>query len=113
MIEIDLLNQDKNQTAVFGANQFTDRTEAEKNEVRGTFIIDDSTSTSFAQVSSTSEQTPPTVAGLITADGVIDWRRTNRMTAIKNHGSCGSCWAFTAVSVYETMIAVKQNKAAV
>ena len=35
MATIETLNQDKNQTALFGPNQFTDKTQQEKNEVLG------------------------------------------------------------------------------
>ena len=31
----------------------------------------------------------------------FNWRDEGRMTPIKNQGTCGSCWAFTSVGVYE------------
>ncbi len=39
-----------------------------------------------------------------------DWRSQNIMTGIRNQGSCGSCWAFAAVGVFESLIKMMDDK---
>lgn len=48
------------------------------------------------------------------ADAIdVDWFKSGVMTPVKNQGSCGSCWAFTATSVVEGTLAIKSGRAPV
>lgn len=40
----------------------------------------------------------------------FDWRSKNGVTPIKNQANCGSCWAFSAVGVFESAILINTGQ---
>ena len=45
------------------------------------------------------------------APGAVDWRDADAVTPVENQGSCGSCWAFSAVASVESINAIRTGQA--
>ncbi|MDD2716094.1 MAG: C1 family peptidase [Candidatus Wallbacteria bacterium] len=50
-----------------------------------------------------------TVKNDLKLPATFDWRAQNGTTPVKNQGSCGSCWAFGCVGIFESAIAIKDS----
>ena len=96
LVEIEKHNKDHSQTYKMGINQFTIYTTEE-----------------FA----TKFLTPMPLVGYPQGDdtminiGDVDWTTQGKVSRIKNQGSCGSCWAFSATGVMESWSLMKGKSA--
>lgn len=54
---------------------------------------------------------PPAMLKALSAalPGSWDWREHNGVTAIRDQGGCGSCWAFGTMGAFESFLLIKQS----
>jgi len=94
----------QNHTYTVGVNAFADLTTEEFTQQ----LTGLDTSAMFKHWDQLEQYVPP--SGLA-APAAVDWR--SKSTGVKNQGSCGSCWAFSAVAVIESYLAIKKGGAPV
>jgi len=103
MKKINAINRNHKNTWKAGINQFTDRLPSEMKSVMGY-----SRDISFFTFKHT-DITPPKNF-LQNLPDELDWREKGILNEPKDQGSCGSCWAFSAIAVLESHIALQTGK---
>lgn len=100
---IEELNANEMGSAKYGITEFADMTSTEYKERTGLWQRSEGQPTGgqMAQVPSYSGSELPKE---------FDWRPKNAVTAVKNQGSCGSCWAFSVTGNIEGLYAVKTGE---
>ena len=100
-LDMILAHNAKNLSWTMAVNQFADYTTEEFEAMMG---LNNVVEAPFAH----SLLTAP-VKNIKIAES-IDWRAKNVVNPVKNQASCGSCWAFSAVSGIESSIAIKTGQ---
>ncbi|XP_025416019.1 cathepsin L-like isoform X1 [Sipha flava] len=101
MKRVKLLQDNEQGTAIYGATQFSDLT---KNEFKKKYL--------GLNPSMKSKKSLPMaeISYDVSIPDEFDWRDHNAVTPVKNQGSCGSCWAFSAIANIEGQYALKSGE---
>lgn len=105
---VDAVNRVGNRTYTLGLNQFSDLTDDEFVETHLGYrhqLRPQEKSTPAAAVD-VSKGAALKDAQLQSIPDSVDWRAQGAVTGIKNQGSCGSCWAFSAVAATEGLVKI-------
>nr|ADM53739.1 cathepsin L2 precursor [Lepeophtheirus salmonis] len=101
--EIEEHNANPKRTWDMGINEFSDLTDE---EFESKYMGYSPMSSSAGLVTRT---VAPKQGNIKDLPESVDWREKGVITDVKNQGSCGSCWVFSAVEQIESYVAIENN----
>ncbi|EAR95827.1 papain family cysteine protease (macronuclear) [Tetrahymena thermophila SB210] len=106
-------NSNPNNTYSIDVNQFSDMTQEEFTEkiLMKQDLVDHQIKDIGQQATNNNDNKEMKASNLAIAAS-IDWRTKGAVTTVKNQGSCGSCWSFSAAGLMESFNFIS-NKALV